>query len=99
MQASASKKTLFATEQDRPDVARRRLPWKAYQGRFDPARLVFIDRLGQDKHDTVARLGAVRAKALGQGAAGALANADLPGSIALRPDRRSLRHRRADQRR
>jgi transposase len=42
-QASASKKTLFATEQDRPDVARRRLRWKIYQGRLDPARLVFID--------------------------------------------------------
>ena len=41
--ASASKKTLFATEQDRPDVARRRARWKAYQDRFDPARLVFID--------------------------------------------------------
>src|ERR1700742_1726279 len=41
--ASASKKTLFATEQDRPDVARRRARWKAYQGRLDPARLVFID--------------------------------------------------------
>lgn len=43
MLASASKKTLFATEQDRPDVARRRLRWKAHQGRVDPARLVFID--------------------------------------------------------
>jgi len=41
--ASASKKTLFATEQDRPDVARKRLRWKTYQGRLDPARLVFID--------------------------------------------------------
>jgi transposase len=37
------KKTLFATEQDRPDVARRRAQWKKYQGRLDPARLVFID--------------------------------------------------------
>jgi len=43
MPASASKKTLFATEQDRPDVARKRVRWKTYQGRFDPARLVFID--------------------------------------------------------
>src|SRR5476649_1858245 len=43
MQASASKKTLFATEQDRPDVARKRERWKAYQSRLDPARLVFID--------------------------------------------------------
>src|SRR5258708_35225577 len=41
--ASASKKTLFATEQDRPDVARRRARWKKYQGRLDPSRLVFID--------------------------------------------------------
>ena len=43
MPASASKKTLFATEQDRPDVARKRARWKAYQNRLDPARLVFID--------------------------------------------------------
>ena len=40
---SPSKKTLFATEQDRRDVARRRAQWKASQGRVDPARLVFID--------------------------------------------------------
>ena len=37
------KKTLFATEQDRPDVAHRRAQWKKYQARLDPARLVFID--------------------------------------------------------
>src|ERR1051325_2284861 len=41
--ASASKKTLVASEQDRRDVARRRERWKAYQNRLDPARLVFID--------------------------------------------------------
>lgn len=34
---------MHASEQDRPDVARRRLRWRKYQGRFDPARLVFID--------------------------------------------------------
>ncbi len=37
------KKSLFAAEQDRPDVARRRVRWKQYQGRLDPRRLVFID--------------------------------------------------------
>jgi hypothetical protein len=37
------KKSLHAREQDRPDVARRRARWKRYQGRLDPARLVFID--------------------------------------------------------
>ncbi len=34
---------MFAAEQDRPDVARRRLRWKKYQARIDPSRLVFID--------------------------------------------------------
>src|SRR5712675_1763360 len=43
MLGSPSKKTLFATEQDRPDVARKRARWKTHQGRLDPARLVFID--------------------------------------------------------
>jgi transposase len=43
MRASASKKSLHATEQDRPDVARRRAQWRKYQGRLDPSRLVFID--------------------------------------------------------
>jgi transposase len=43
MLASASKKTLFASEQDRPDVARKRQRWKSHQGRLDPDRLVFID--------------------------------------------------------
>lgn len=42
-EASPSKKGLHAGEQDRPDVARRRAQWKKYQGRLDPARLVFID--------------------------------------------------------
>jgi transposase len=34
---------VFASEQDRPDVARRREQWSAYQGRIAPERLVFID--------------------------------------------------------
>ena len=34
---------MHASEQDRPDVARRRKPWTARQGRIDPRRLVFID--------------------------------------------------------
>lgn len=40
---SAIKKTVVASERDRPDVARRRAQWQAYQGRIDPERLVFID--------------------------------------------------------
>jgi transposase len=37
------KKSLYASEQDRADIARRRVRWKQYQGRLDPKRLVFID--------------------------------------------------------
>ena len=33
----------MAREQDRPDVSRRRAQWRNYQGRVDPARLIFID--------------------------------------------------------
>lgn len=43
MLGSALKKSLRASEQDRPDVARRRLQWKQHQGKVDPKRLVFID--------------------------------------------------------
>jgi putative transposase len=34
---------VHASEQDRPDVARRRAQWIAYQNRIEPLRLVFID--------------------------------------------------------
>jgi transposase len=34
---------VHASEQDRPDVARRRAQWRRYQSRVDPERLVFID--------------------------------------------------------
>jgi transposase len=37
------KKTLHAAGQERPDVARKRERWERYQGRIDPARLVFVD--------------------------------------------------------
>ena len=37
------KKTLFATEQDRPAIARRREQWRKYQGRLNPRRLVLVD--------------------------------------------------------
>ena len=34
---------MHASEQDRPDVARRRVRWKTHQSKLDPERLVFID--------------------------------------------------------
>jgi putative transposase len=36
---------LFATEQDRPDAARKRRCWKTHQGRLDPVRRVLIDEI------------------------------------------------------
>jgi transposase len=44
-------KTLLPDEQTRPDVARRRARWKAYQGRIAPQRLVFIAALRHDRID------------------------------------------------
>ena len=37
------KKTVVASERDRPDVARRRAQWTKRQSGIDPKRLVFID--------------------------------------------------------
>jgi putative transposase len=42
-EAQLQKKTLVASERDRPDVARRRAQWLKYRPRIDPSRLVFID--------------------------------------------------------
>jgi hypothetical protein len=45
-QRQSYKKTLRASEQDRPDVARRRAGWKKHQRWIDAERLVFIDETG-----------------------------------------------------
>src|SRR5438105_13253408 len=44
--ASALKKIVHASEQERPDVAAARAAWIAVQPELDPARLVFIDETG-----------------------------------------------------
>src|ERR1700682_4591021 len=44
--ASASKKSVRAAEQDRPDVAAARTAWADDQPKLDPDRLVFIDETG-----------------------------------------------------
>jgi transposase len=41
--SSAIKKTVVASERDRPDIARRRLQWTKRQSQIEPTRLVFID--------------------------------------------------------
>ncbi len=44
--ASASKKTVRAAEQERPDVAEARANWQLDQASLDPSKLVFIDETG-----------------------------------------------------
>src|SRR6201992_3401405 len=44
--ASASKKSLHAAEQDRPDVAQAREQWRDRQTGLDPKKLVFVDETG-----------------------------------------------------
>jgi hypothetical protein len=44
--ASASKKSIRADEQDRPDVAAARAAWADDRAKLDPERLVFIDETG-----------------------------------------------------
>src|SRR6188768_733481 len=39
----SKKKTLFALEQARADIARRRQRWRSWQSGLDPRRLVFVD--------------------------------------------------------
>ncbi len=44
------KKTVHASEQDRPDVAAARAQWKAEQPGLDATHLVFIDETGRPPH-------------------------------------------------
>src|SRR5208282_1833203 len=43
LQPDAQKKSLHASEQQRPDIAAARENWRAEQPDLDPERLVFID--------------------------------------------------------
>lgn len=43
LEVVAKKKTLIASEQDRPDVVEQRAAWHASQEQIDPDRAVFID--------------------------------------------------------
>jgi hypothetical protein len=61
---SASKKTLFAAEQDRPNVARKRRFWKKYQGKLAPERLVFLDETWAKTNMTRTRGWSPRGEAL-----------------------------------
>ena len=42
----AKKKTVFATERDRPDVVAARIQFRKAQKTWDPSRLIFVDESG-----------------------------------------------------
>jgi hypothetical protein len=58
----ASKKTVIASERDRPDIARRRAQWTEHQSRIEPERLVFLDE-NQNEHGAAQGMGAAGSKA------------------------------------
>ncbi len=45
-----SKKTVIASQRDRPGIARRRAQWTEHQSRIAPERLVFIDETWTMRH-------------------------------------------------
>ena len=60
-----------AREQDRADISRHRARWRAYQGRIDPRRLIFIDETWtKTRRGPAWRLGAEGAAPRRQGPAG-----------------------------
>ena len=49
------KKALYASEQEREDVAKARTKWFRQQGKIDPSRLVFLDESVAQNNMTRAR--------------------------------------------
>ena len=80
--AVAKKKTLIASEQDRPDVVEQRVAWRASQELIDPARVVFIDETWAKTNMTRtygrSELGT---RLVDRTPCGALANDDVPGRV------------------
>lgn len=94
------KKSLYAVEQNRSDVVRRRKRWQSVQQHVAPERLVFIDETWiKNQYGAVTRVGSERRTPLWLCARWTLADIDVPCGIADRCSDRALRHRRPDQRR
>lgn len=92
------KKSLFAEEQARPAVARRRAQWKKYQGRLDSRRLVFIDETWAKTNMTPIRGWSPRGnKLVAHAPFGKWRTLTFLAATSPRPDRCALRARWADQ--
>ena len=73
------KKSVFASEQDRPDVARKQTQWKTCQGRIDPCRLVFIDETWAKTNIPPLRGWALKGRRLRAEVRLGIGDHDLPG--------------------
>jgi hypothetical protein len=94
------KKTLFALEQARADIARGRRRWRSWQARLDPRHLVFIDETWIKTSMAPLRGWGPKGHRLrGFAPHGHWRTLTLPGRPALRPTHGALRLRRPDQRR
>ena len=95
-----SKKTLFAPEQARSDVARRRRRWRSWQAGLDPRRLVFIDETWIKTNMAPLRgWGPKGERVRGFAPHGHWRTLTFLGALRCDQPHRSLRLRRPDQRR
>ena len=89
--ADLEKKSLRASEQDRPDVARHRSRWRVWQRYMDADRFVFLDETSASTN-MVRRSGwGPKGERLVGEAPRALENHDLCGGPAGKRDHRTLR--------
>src|SRR6202171_2543409 len=94
--ASASKNSVRAAEQDRPDVAAARMAWADDQPKLDPDRLVFIDETGTSTKMARLRGRAPRGERL-VGKIRSLENHHLCCGPALHSSHCTMRHRWPDE--
>jgi hypothetical protein len=94
------KKSVYASEQDRPDVAAARERWRINQRLLDPSRLVFIDETGTSTNMAKLR-GPLPAGQTPdrQGPARPLEDHHLRGRAEMRRHHRAVRDRQADEQR
>jgi hypothetical protein len=95
---SRAKKTAHASEQDRPDIVKRREDWFEDNSTFDPQRLVFIDETWATTNMARRTAGAARPTAAHERAAWSLENDDFRRRAPTDGNDSAHGSRRTDQR-